>query len=144
MDLITIGNNGPEISSTNYWESPAAARGYCFLSINAGTFRLLIPDAMLAETKEWLSSSIVIVSRGLWPDQGNREGVEILFEGNAEFPQVLHITVEQVDRLPRPADQDRPGQPPRWRFSAWTKQGKILDLPARFRKVKKIPCLKSF
>ena len=44
MDLITIENNGPGILSTNYWGTPHAEKGYCYLSINAGAFRLLGPQ----------------------------------------------------------------------------------------------------
>lgn len=41
--MITVQNDGPDIASTNYWESAHAARGLCYLSGNAGALRLLAP-----------------------------------------------------------------------------------------------------
>jgi hypothetical protein len=45
-------NNGPEIVTTDYWGSPLEKRGFYHLSINAGAFRLLVPDSELGEVDE--------------------------------------------------------------------------------------------
>jgi hypothetical protein len=143
-DFITIENDGPEIISTNYWTTPHAQRGYYHLSINAGAFRLLVPDSQLRNIEEWRSAREVIISRGPWPGAGKSDALEILFEDDTDNPYAIHLVVEQVDRLPLPTDMDVPGQPHRWQFSVWTKSGKTLQLPARYRIVAKIPHLRSW
>ncbi len=48
MDILThIENDGGNIMSTNYFQSRAAQAGYILASVNAGTFRLLVPDGIL-------------------------------------------------------------------------------------------------
>ena len=41
--MLKIENNGPEIISPNYWDSDYAKKGYVYLSVNAGAFRLRGP-----------------------------------------------------------------------------------------------------
>lgn len=142
--LIEIQNDGPKIIFTNYWQTEHSTRGLFYLSINAGAFRLLVPDAQIQESGEWMSAKEVIISRGPWPAQGKSDAIEILFEDYSESPYVIHLTSEQVDRMPLDTDRDRKDNPPRWKFSAWTQEGKILELPCRYRTVKQIPFLKSW
>ncbi len=142
--MIHIENNGPEIVRTNYWQTEHAARGALYLSTNAGCFRLLVPDVMYEQTAEWRSAREVIISRGPWLDAGKHDALEILFEDDTANPYSIHLAGEQADRLPPASDRDRQGQPPRWKFAAWTSAGKILELPCRYRIVKRIPWLKKF
>jgi len=144
MNLITIVNNGPEIMSTDYWHTGHAAKGYFYMSINAGCFRLLVPAPQIAAIDEMKTAREVIVSRGAWPEQGKHDALEILFEDDTGNPYVLHFTIDQVDRMPTDADRDRPGHPPRWKFAVWTETGKQFVLSCRYRIVKKIPYLKPF
>lgn len=142
--MIQIQNNDAEIVYTNYWDSQHAARGFFFLSINVGTFRLLVPDSMISEIAEWKRAEEVIISRGPWPEKMKADAIEILFEDYSDSPYAIHMLSDQVDRMPADTDRDRKGQPPRWKFSAWTSNGKVLDFPCRYRIVKKIPCLKAW
>ena len=144
LDPITVKNNDADIVETNYWETPLANNGDCYLSIYSWTFRLLVPDAFLSEIEKWKTATEVIVSRGPREKTVRKDAIEILFEDNSDNPYALHIVAEQVDHMPLPADQDRPGQPARWTFAVWTRQGKVLEFPGRFRKVREIPWLKSF
>lgn len=114
------------------------------MSTNAGTFRLLLPDVLLSEIAEWRGASEVIISRGPWPDEGRSDALEILFEDGSQEPYSIRIGTEQVDRMPLDANRDRRGQPPRWRFAVWTSAGKVLNLPCRYRLVKRLPWLKKF
>ncbi len=43
--MIEIRNHGPLLLASNYWDDEMSARGLCFLSLNAGAFRLLLPPA---------------------------------------------------------------------------------------------------
>lgn len=140
-EFIIVNNRGPEVTDTNYWATEQARKGYLYLSINAGTFRLLVPDSLLGEIEEWKTANEVIVSRGPWPAAKKPDALEILFEDNSDNPYTLHLGVEQVDRLPTDADQDQPGQSPRWKFTVWTRTGKVLEFPCRYRRVESLPCL---
>jgi len=144
MKMITIENDGQDITGTNYWETEHAGRGLVYVSINAGCFRLLIPDARVSEIGEMRTAREVIVSRGPWPKMGRHDAVELMFEDDSDEPYALHLSTESFDRLPLPADRDRPGQEPRWKLSVWTTSGKALELPCRYRVVKSIPCMKPW
>lgn len=144
MNLITIENNEAEIISTNYWQTEHAIRGLLYLSINAGTLRLLLPEQWTADISDMKTAKVVIISRGPWPAQGKSDALELLFEDETDSPYMMHISAEQVDRMPRDTDRDRHGQPPRWKFSAWTQAGKVFELPCRYRLVKYLPWMKAW
>lgn len=84
------------------------------------------------------------------PDSDCREmqeagiALEILFEDGSPEPYSIHVGTEQVDRMPLDSNCDRKGQPPRWRFAVWTSAGKVLELPCRYRVVKRLPWMKKF
>lgn len=143
-DPIIIQNDGPRIRMTNYFESEYARNGFYYLSINAGAFRLLVPDRQLSEIEEWKTAREVIVSRGPWPQHNRTDIVEILFEDDSDTPYIIHIGTEQIDWMPSDADQDVAGTPPRWRFAVLTKAGKVMDLPCRYRHVDHVPWMKPF
>jgi hypothetical protein len=46
---LVIENNGPEILSSNFWDSETSN---FFLSVNAGAARLLIPDSRIDEIRK--------------------------------------------------------------------------------------------
>lgn len=103
-EIVKTVNNGPEIVSTSYWHTEAALRGYVYLSINAGCFRLLVPDAFVT-VNSWIKEAIsradcVIITRGPWREMGKSDGIEILFEDHSDEPYALHIVPEQVELMP--------------------------------------------
>lgn len=137
QNMITIQNDGPDLRATNYWESEHSRRGYAFLSLNAGTFRLLLPPAMAGALAEMQSSAEVIVSRGPWTQQGGRDALEVLFEDHSDSPYMLHLVTEQADMLPDKTRTDL-------KFTVWTPDGKAGQWPCKFRKVKSIPWMKPW
>jgi hypothetical protein len=48
MNVLTFENDGPLIVASNYWESEIAAAGKLYLTMNAGCFRLLVPQIQRA------------------------------------------------------------------------------------------------
>ncbi|MEW6095681.1 MAG: hypothetical protein AB1567_04025 [bacterium] len=136
---IIVQNNGAEIIYTNYWQSEYAQRGFFYLSINAGTFRLLVPTHHEVEIADWEKATEVIVSRGPWPQTGKLDAVEILFEDGTSNPYAIHLGSESVDRMPLDTDQDHT-----WRFTVWMANGKRLEFPCRYRVVKSLPCLEEW
>jgi len=87
-DLIKIGNDGPELVSTNYWKTKNAKAGYAFLSINAGCWRLLVPKGKGIPIDDMKTGKVVLVTRGAWPDAGKQDALELLFEDSSDSPFV--------------------------------------------------------
>ncbi len=143
-DFIKIENDGAEMVSTNYFETEHARSGYVFLSVNAGCFRLLVRTGTGIPLDDIKTGEVVLVTRGAWPAAGRCDALELLFEDYSDSPFILNIVLEQVDRMPQDKDRDRKGQPPRWTFAVYTEEGKVYEAPARYRKVKKLPCMKGW
>ena len=144
-----VRNNGSEISETNYWETDFSKKGFLYLSMNAGAFRLLLSheirltgqgyqtrDDFIKEIKD---AEYVIISRGFW-DKCMGEALEVLFEDNTDYPYILHLSPGQFDRIPSKEDNGRT-----FKISLW-KDGpnKILEKPARYRHVKFLPYMKPW
>ncbi len=144
-EFISIENDGPNIIRTNYFETANARTGFVYLSINAGAFRLLVPDEKApAVIGEVHNATEVIVTRGPWPEHGRSDGLEIMFEDGTDNPYALHLGTESIDRLPADTDRDRKDSPPRWRLTIWTSKEKIADFPCRYRLAKRIPWMKAW
>jgi hypothetical protein len=62
--MFEIINQGQSIQSTTYWDTDHARAGYFYLSWNAGTARLLVPDIQKPLLREMQGTREVIVSRG--------------------------------------------------------------------------------
>lgn len=144
-DLFTFENNGPELISTNYWESQACQKGYVYLTINAGCFRLLVPAGKGLSMDDMKTGQVVLVTRGPWPDFEKIDALELLFEDHTDNPFVLHIVSEQCDRMPMEADCDNQGDDPKWKFAVYTeKDGKVFEVPARYRIANKLPFMEKW
>jgi hypothetical protein len=135
MDLV-IENNGPEILSSNFWDSETAS---FFLSVNAGAARLLIPDSRIDEIQK-MTGKLVILSRGpCWP-QADKDAIEIMFDDGSKTPYSIQLMEEQTDHLITASMHGR-----NLEFSAWGKNAvKIFERPARFRMVIRLPCLEAW
>lgn len=134
--ILTVENDGPEIVATNYWESEHAARGYYFLTINAGAFRLLVPDSRLDHMPEMHGARKVDIER--CPSQRGRIPPELTlwFDDGTDSPWRLVLSPEQCDRLPGPRDVG-PGAPELRTLSVWTRgPTKVLELPCTFAMMK--------
>jgi hypothetical protein len=118
--MVTIENDGPLIRATNYWQTKHAAMGLCYLSGNAGAWRLLVPqrsenllDEMCTGTRATIEPSIRLES--CW---------DIVFEDGSDSPFSLTLDRRQVDRAMDPGE---------CRLTVWTELGKELDLPCLVR-----------
>lgn len=119
--MISIANEGQDIVSTNYWETEHANAGLCYLSGNAGAWRLLVPEAaehMLAEMRTGKRVSIEpsIIEPGCW---------DIVFEDGSDSPFALTLDKRQMDWAMGAAS----GFP----FTVWTQRGKQLTFSASAR-----------
>lgn len=136
--MISIENQGAEIAKTNYWDSEWAKKQVMACSFNAGTFRLLLPDRMRRDVKEMKTGKELIISKGLYRGQ---TAYEFLFDDHSETPYNLIIGANQMVSL-QLADNEH-GRAVM--FSAWTRGvKKVFEVPARFRVVEELPCLKAW
>lgn len=135
--MLEIKNDGAAIVSTTYWQSEYARRGYLYVSVNAGTCRVLLPPALISALPDMRTAKIVIVSRGPWPQQGLAEAFELLFDDGSDSPYALHLSPQQIDRVPPDSESGR-----EVRVTVWTEGPQcVLDLPGRYRRSARIPDL---
>lgn len=102
--IISISNNGPDITATNYFETPHARRGLLYLSINAGALRILLPETVATEILKEVRQTVVVVAKFGFNERIGREGVALWFEDGSENPFVFDLSREQCDRA-LPDDQ---------------------------------------
>lgn len=137
--MLSIENDGPDIVSSNFWDTEYARDGYYFLSFNAGAARLLMPRQHRSALRDMRTAGEVIISRGPWPAHLREDAIELMFEDGSTAPFALHFGLEQVDRV-LPADDE--GRQLVFTVWAWARGPvKALELPARYRRVATIPCM---
>lgn len=103
MEMIMVSNDGPRITSTNFWQTAVNSKGFFYLSSNAGAYRLLVPKSREASIPDMLAGKEVIITKG-HDSHFQREMVEILFDDHTATPFSLYLSVEQTDN--RAADVD--------------------------------------
>ena len=143
--MLIIKNSAQEIIGTNFWEPEHAHRGVFYLSLHAGVFRLLVPEAHTSAVAEFRRAHEVFVSRGPWTAAGGRSrgraALEILFDDRSNNPFALHLDARQVDRMPASTDVSR-----EWALTAWVWQGKPVCAYRQtcfYRIVPSLPWLKG-
>lgn len=137
--MLTIKNQGQTIVETNFFDLEQAKKGFFYLSWNAGAARLLVPDAHIDLVQDMKVAEFVIVSRGPWREQGNRDALELLFEDHSDIPFVIQLMAEQTDRLLPEEDQGSG-----FVVIVQTRQGAQATLPGRYREVAEIPCMEPW
>lgn len=141
---LFIQNDGPAVASCNWWETEMEQAGLFYVSINAGAFRLFVPRISESVLADMTTARIVVVSRGPWRQSGLADAMEILFDDGSDSPYAIHLQVQAFDRLPLDADARKELQ-----FTVWTAptDGQpqcAAEFPARYRRVKTLPCLKRY
>jgi len=112
QQLITIKNAGPDIVSTNYWQTEYATRGLCYLTANAGVLRLLVPDSAASMITEMNTGRSVTIE----PSISVQGAVDIIFEDGTDTPFSLTLDERQSDRIITPG---------KCKLSVWTQLGKV-------------------
>jgi hypothetical protein len=137
--MIMVQNKGKEIIETNYWESQQAKNNFFHLTINAGAFRLLVPEKYEHLIQEFRTGEYCIISRGRFSNSSHPYiRYELLFEDHTKYPYGLWIDAEQV--CPQPSKDDS-GK--KFTLSVWTKGcKKVLEMDAYFRVVDNVPHMK--
>jgi len=138
MNLIKIANDGPELVSTNYWDTPEGLTKFAY-GANAGTMRLLVPTNCENEIPDMIRNcDYVIVSTIRDPAEG-KLSIEFLFEDYSDTPYSLCCCATTVLGFFPEADPS----PIERSLTLWVKgPQKVATLRAFTRRVPKLPWLK--
>lgn len=117
---LTICNNGADIVETNYWDSEAAKKGFCYLSGNAGALRLLVPESI---AKEYLPEMRTGMRVSIETSIASPFCIDVVFDDGSESPFFIALDRTLTSRMPDSARRDVP-------FAVWPPGGKILSLRA--------------
>lgn len=120
--MIKIKNDGPLIAATDYWHTDHAAQGLCYLSGNAGAWRLLVPDMAETLLAEMRTGKSAFIEPSL---SAPAQALDIVFDDGTDSPFALTIDRRQIDRAVSPGPS---------RLTVWTRLGGcVLDLPCETR-----------
>lgn len=122
--MISIGNNGQDVASTNYWETEHAFSGLCYLSANAGALRLLVPEAAESMLAEMRTGKSVTIEKSI---SDPKQCVDIVFEDGSEAPFAVALDRKQIDRVLTLGNKVP--------FTVWTQRGKQISLLATIKNI---------
>jgi hypothetical protein len=127
LNYLRIVNDGAEILETNYFQLTTCK---FFLSVNARSYRLLIPEMIESSINEMKSCEYAIIS---YADNA----YEILFEDHTDNPYQMQSDIRATDRIPLKSEMPCSEN---LILSVWISPArKVLELPARIRRVKSLP-----
>lgn len=119
-EVITIDNDGKEITRTNFWDSALAENGYVFVSFYDDAIRMLVPPS--AE-KAYLPEMTTGQSMLIEPSQQHEGSLDFVFDDGTESPFWVVVDTKQID-AEIPPGKNIP-------FYVYTRNGKQLELKAR-------------
>ena len=104
--MLVIRNDNEKIAETNYWETELSQHGIFYMTLNAGYYRLLVPETDVNFVKEVLNASRVIISQGNTDqlDPPNDNAFEVVFEDGTDNPYALLMRRDNWDRNPAVED----------------------------------------
>lgn len=145
-ETLIIENDAALIVSTNFWQTEMARAGKLYLSTNAGTFRLLVPQQHLGTVREMRTARNVVVSRGPMTLEGQRlpDALELLFDDGTDEPFSLHLSPGQLDRMPLDSDSTQAWTCTVWVHHVGERGRQVLTKPAHYRRVRRLPDLRPW
>lgn len=136
MFIITTENDGQQLVKTNYFDCPWARAGKLYCCCIAAAIRVLVPESLERVVSEMLTANYVICSVG-------PGAVELLFEDHTDAPFAVQLSNNSFSLLP-----GQPSAGKEWIVSVWVQRDgrphKVLELPCRWRRVRRIPWLKPW
>jgi hypothetical protein len=118
--MIEIANKGREIVSTNYWASEHAEKGMCYLSGNAGDWRLLIPPSQSEAIKEFAA----VKRASIEPSIAISGYFDVIAEDGTNAPFCISMDKTMIDRKL---------EKKRCRLLVYTPDGLIANMPVQVR-----------
>ena len=140
--VLTFENSGPDLIATNFWDTPLAAAGFCFLSWRQGVARLLVPQAHVAAVREMSTGREVLMTSGTY--RGRTDCLELLWEDHSVAPFSITMSPEQLDRRGMPRAVDRATTCAVYLRGFRGKPSFVGEWPVRFRRAATLPCLQSW
>jgi len=146
MNVLQFQNDGPLLVASDYWQSPIAAAGKLYVSINAGCFRLLVPQSQHGSISDMRPRAkhivVSMLPRDKWVDR--EYCLEWMVEDGSDTPWACHLSPGAVDRAPNHEDV---GIDIERRGSVWDflkgRPHKCLELPAYYQLVPELPWLRK-
>lgn len=132
--VITVGNDGPRLVSTNYYDTPQAQQGFLFASWNAGVLRILLPDNQAHVLPDMQSARNIVVTKGQHFAYG-LELFEILFDDGTDEPFAVLLDPRNSDRQVGKESHGKTLD-----VHVYTREGCAGIWPGRFR-LAPLPCL---
>lgn len=140
LTSIEIDNQGGELVSTNYWDSPMEKGGLLYLSWNAGVARIMLPDKCISILREIKTGKYCIISQGpQFSYNRTANTIELLFEDHTDSPFSMQLGAVQVDRR---VDCTKPQEG--FKVTVWSRNGKLHSMPGKLRSANLLPCLKPW
>jgi hypothetical protein len=140
-EVILVRNDNHKIAETNYWDSEKAKKGFYYMSLNAGYYRLLVPEGNDSFIKEISTANEVVISRG--PAQQMNpprpDAFEIMFEDGSDCPYSITSTPDCWESYPGKENEGWFGK-----FAVYCKSSKdpVIEFTrVYYRRVKSLPCL---
>jgi hypothetical protein len=88
---LTFENDGPLLLASDYWQSAIAAAGKLHVSINAGCFRLLVPQSQHGSISDMRPKAkhfvVSMLPRDKWDRAPNHEEVGKEWRGSDRCPK---------------------------------------------------------
>jgi len=96
---LVFNSDGSELIHTNYFETQMCKDGVIFLSWNAGSARLLLPEQHHSILAEAMNQNVshVLMRKVTLPT--GADGIEMVFDDGSVCPYTVTITVDATDRL---------------------------------------------
>lgn len=140
--ILTISNDGPLITATNFWEHEYERGGKPYVSLNARAIRLLLPRSLESHLEQMSAGKLAIVSV---PRNPSKYAMEIMLEDETQYPYTFHLDARQIDHLPSREDDGRTDL----EFTVWTQPRRgvpheALRRPAAYRSVTTVPWMKPW
>lgn len=141
---IRVRLEGEDLVESDYWNSVLAARGVLYLVVHQSGVVLLVPRAHQCALTEMRTGREVIVTRGPWPEQGQKDAVELLWEDGTDAPFAVHLSAPQCRELGT-LGWDGPALACRVYTGGPAGEPRLAgEWAARFRTARALPCLQPW
>lgn len=142
---LLITNEHDLITHTNYWQTRWNQAGKFFLSINAGAFRLLVPNQHLGVLRDMRQARLCVISSGPIRGEALRPmGLEILFDDDTQAPFMLLIEQRCCDRMPPASEHGRRAELTVWAHLVGSRGRLELRRPCVYRVSHSLPDLRPW
>lgn len=119
--MFSIANNGQAITQTSYWATKEALSGYCFLSLNAGALRLLVPKSRAEWLVDMLAAKRVTIEHSvLIPGC-----FDVVFEDGTDMPFCIAMGSSAMDFNLWKTNSIR--------FTVWNESGLVKSFTAKVK-----------